>query len=66
MGDITRSWWLLLVRGIAAVIFGILALIWPGLTLLALVIFFGAYALVSGLFRTVRRVPPRGRSRGPG
>ncbi|MEV4800871.1 HdeD family acid-resistance protein [Nonomuraea sp. NPDC049421] len=50
MGDITRSWWLLLVRGIAAVIFGILALIWPGLTLLALVIFFGAYALVSGIF----------------
>ncbi|MFC7593331.1 HdeD family acid-resistance protein [Nonomuraea antimicrobica] len=33
----------------AAVIFGILALIWPGITLLVLVIFFGAYALVSGV-----------------
>ncbi|SEH02469.1 Uncharacterized membrane protein HdeD, DUF308 family [Nonomuraea solani] len=50
MEDISRSWWLLLVRGIAAIVFGILALIWPGLTLLVLVIFFGAYALVSGVF----------------
>ncbi|UBU11718.1 HdeD family acid-resistance protein [Nonomuraea gerenzanensis] len=50
MGEISRSWWLLLVRGLAAVLFGVLALIWPGITLLVLVIFFGAYALVSGLF----------------
>jgi uncharacterized membrane protein HdeD (DUF308 family) len=50
MGEISRSWWLLLVRGLLAIIFGVLALIWPGITLLALVIFFGAYALVSGLF----------------
>jgi uncharacterized membrane protein HdeD (DUF308 family) len=49
MGGISQSWWLLLVRGLAAVVFGVLSLIWPGLTLLVLVIFFGAYALVSGL-----------------
>ncbi|MFG1700523.1 HdeD family acid-resistance protein [Nonomuraea sp. NPDC049309] len=49
MVDIARSWWLILVRGLAAVVFGILALAWPGLTLLVLVIFFGAYALVSGV-----------------
>ncbi|MCF6470318.1 HdeD family acid-resistance protein [Nonomuraea sp. MG754425] len=50
MGEIARSWWLLLIRGVAAIIFGVLALIWPGITLLVLVIFFGAYALVSGIF----------------
>ncbi|MFC5824341.1 HdeD family acid-resistance protein [Nonomuraea insulae] len=50
MGEISRSWWLLLIRGLAAIVFGILALIWPGITLLVLVIFFGVYALISGLF----------------
>ncbi|MER6947315.1 HdeD family acid-resistance protein [Nonomuraea sp. NPDC000554] len=50
MGEIARTWWLILVRGILALIFGVLALVWPGLTLLALVILFGAYALVSGIF----------------
>lgn len=41
-------WWLLGIRGLAAVLFGLAALLWPGLTLFALVIFFGAYALVDG------------------
>ncbi|WP_326636154.1 HdeD family acid-resistance protein [Nonomuraea fuscirosea] len=48
MGDISRSWWLLLIRGLAAIVFGILAFSWPGLTLLVLVVFFGVYAIVSG------------------
>jgi uncharacterized membrane protein HdeD (DUF308 family) len=46
----TRNWWLYAVRGVFAVIFGFLALIWPGETLLALVLLFGAYALVDGIF----------------
>ncbi|TDE43401.1 HdeD family acid-resistance protein [Nonomuraea mesophila] len=50
MGDIASSWWMLLVRGLAAIVFGFLALIWPGITLLVLVIFFAAYALVNGVF----------------
>ncbi len=45
-----RTWWALAIRGIAAVIFGILALVWPGTTLAVLVLFFGAYALVDGIF----------------
>jgi hypothetical protein len=32
---LTRNWWLLLVRGIVSVIFGVLAFIWPGITVLA-------------------------------
>ncbi|MCU1375424.1 MAG: hypothetical protein JWO68_2710 [Actinomycetia bacterium] len=45
VGDV-RS---LVLRGLAAVAFGVLALVWPGLTLWALVVLFGAYLLVDGL-----------------
>ena len=45
---IAHEWWVFLVRGIAAIAFGILALVWPGPTLMALVIMFGAYVLVDG------------------
>jgi uncharacterized membrane protein HdeD (DUF308 family) len=44
-----RNWWLIVLRGIAAILFGILAFIWPGLTLFTLVIFWGAFALVDGV-----------------
>ena len=38
-----------LFRGIAALVFGIVALAWPGLTVLALVVLFGVYAIISGI-----------------
>jgi uncharacterized membrane protein HdeD (DUF308 family) len=44
------DWRVTAVRGVAALAFGILTLIWPGLTLWALVLLFGAYALVDGVF----------------
>jgi uncharacterized membrane protein HdeD (DUF308 family) len=53
MLELSRTWWMLAVRGVAAVIFGLLALIWPQITLLALVLVFGAYALVDGVFSLV-------------
>jgi len=46
--DISRYWWVLLIRGICAIIFGVIAFAWPGITLLALVILYGVYALVDG------------------
>src|SRR6476646_2648687 len=47
---LARNWWLLLLRGIAGIIFGVLAFVWPGITLLTMVIFYGAYALLDGIF----------------
>lgn len=47
---LAKNWWLLLLRGIAAIVFGILAFAWPGITIVSLVVVYGAYALVDGLF----------------
>jgi uncharacterized membrane protein HdeD (DUF308 family) len=46
---LAKNWWLLALRGVAAIAFGILTFIWPGITLLALVYLFGAYALANGI-----------------
>ena len=44
-----RAWWLVLLRGIVAIAFGLLAWAWPGATLITLTLFWGAYALVDGV-----------------
>lgn len=44
-----RNWWVWLVRGLFAVLFGVAAFAWPGPTLVALVFLYGAYALVDGV-----------------
>jgi uncharacterized membrane protein HdeD (DUF308 family) len=49
LGLFTRNWWAVLLRGIFAVLFGILAFRAPVITLAALVALFGIYALVDGL-----------------
>ncbi|QUQ72053.1 HdeD family acid-resistance protein [Kutzneria sp. CA-103260] len=46
---LTRNWWLVALRGALAVIFGIVTLAWPGMTLLALIFLWGFYALVDGV-----------------
>lgn len=46
---LARNWWLFVIRGVAAIIFGVLAFIWPGLTLVVLVVLVAAYFLVDGI-----------------
>jgi uncharacterized membrane protein HdeD (DUF308 family) len=45
---LAENWWLLLLRGVASIAFGVLAFVWPGLTLVALIFLWGAYAVVDG------------------
>ena len=47
-------WWLTLLQGILAVFFGIAAIFWPGLTLVALVYLFSAFVLAWGIIEIVR------------
>jgi uncharacterized membrane protein HdeD (DUF308 family) len=46
---LARYWWAVALRGVFAVLFGLMALIWPGITLIVLVALFGAYCLVDGV-----------------
>ncbi|MBS0319580.1 MAG: HdeD family acid-resistance protein [Proteobacteria bacterium] len=45
-----KNWWILALRGLAAVIFGVLALVEPITAIAALVLLWGAYAFVDGIF----------------
>ena len=49
----TGHWWALAIRGVIAIIFGLAALLRPGIALEALILLFGAYALVDGVFAIV-------------
>jgi uncharacterized membrane protein HdeD (DUF308 family) len=58
-GVLTRNWWILALRGLVAIIFGVLAFIWPGITVLGLIYLFGIYALINGglAFSAASNVP---------
>jgi len=49
LSSLTRNWWLVALRGTLAVIFGVVAFAWPGITFEALVLLFGAYMFVDGI-----------------
>ncbi len=54
------NWWLLALRGLVAVLFGVLAFMWPGATLITLVWLFGAFALVNGILSLVLAAKTKG------
>jgi uncharacterized membrane protein HdeD (DUF308 family) len=66
LDTLKRGWWLLVLRGACAILFGVLAFAYPGSAGQALVILFGAYALVNGIStiglsaRTPKGIPGKG------
>ncbi len=58
---LTRKWWVIALRGILGILFGIVALAYPGITLVALTLVFGAYAFVDGGFTIFSAIGHGGR-----
>ena len=58
--SLARNWWAVLLRGIAGVLFGIITFVAPGISLATLVLVYGAYALVDGVFAVVSAVRRHG------
>jgi uncharacterized membrane protein HdeD (DUF308 family) len=48
-GAFVKNWWVLLLRGVVAILFGILAFAMPGLTIVTLVLLYGIYAFADGI-----------------
>ena len=56
---LAKNWWAVLLRGVAAIIFGVLTAFMPGITLALLVLLFGGYAIVEGVFNVRPRAVTR-------
>jgi uncharacterized membrane protein HdeD (DUF308 family) len=54
--SLAQHWWVLLLRGLAAIVFGLLTYANPGISIAVLVLFWGAYALVDGIFEVIAGV----------
>jgi len=54
-----RHWWVPVIRGIAAIIFGVIAFTHPVMAIATLVLFFGAWVLIDGIFRLVSAIGHR-------
>ena len=54
--QLAQNWWVVALRGLLGVAFGILALLFPGITLLSLVLVFAAYMLVDGVLAIISAV----------
>ncbi|MET0136829.1 MAG: DUF308 domain-containing protein [Sphingobium sp.] len=50
---IARLWWAMALRGVGAIVLGMLALLWPAITLVILVLIFAAYCVVDAVFSMV-------------
>ncbi len=58
---LAQNWWVVALRGVLGIVFGVIAIIWPGITLLSLVLLFSAYMLVDGVLAVLSAVRAAGR-----
>jgi uncharacterized membrane protein HdeD (DUF308 family) len=65
VGTLADNWWLLLLRGLAAIAFGVIAFFWPGITLVALTYLWGAYAIADGIIALGATLAASGGDAGP-
>jgi uncharacterized membrane protein HdeD (DUF308 family) len=56
---LSRFWWMILLRGVLSVLFGIMIFAWPGISLLSLVLLFGAFVLADGFGNAVTAIGGR-------
>ena len=52
-GSLSQNWWLVVLGGVLAILFGVLAFVWPSITWLTLIVMFGVYAIVDGIIAIV-------------
>ena len=57
--SLIKNWWAVALRGAAALIFGFLTVLWPDISLTALVLLFGSFAIVYGVFNIITAVRRR-------
>jgi uncharacterized membrane protein HdeD (DUF308 family) len=60
MSVLVRNWWAFVMRGVLAVLFGLIALFLPGVTMLSLVLLFAIYAFADGIFAIASAVRAAG------
>jgi uncharacterized membrane protein HdeD (DUF308 family) len=62
--QIARTWWMFALLGLICVVTGIVAIVWPGITLLALGVIFGIYLMIAAVIEIVEAIfgPPGGRA----
>jgi uncharacterized membrane protein HdeD (DUF308 family) len=58
-GKAAGNWWLVVLRGVLAILFGVAAFLWPNVTVVVLVLMFGAYALIDGIFAIIAALTHR-------
>ena len=57
-----QNWWVIALRGVLGLLFGLVALFFPGVTILSLVLLFSAYMLVDGAFSIAGAIRAMGRN----
>jgi uncharacterized membrane protein HdeD (DUF308 family) len=61
---VLQNWWMLALRGVLAIIFGLIALFAPGIALLAFITVFAVYAIIDGIVAVVVAIRERTSSKG--